>query len=136
MKLEITRKDFSEILKNGFSVKELAAATGCSVSRINEVKRLPVEGVVYHSADINTNALYDYFEKNANVFPSVSELKTIAEHKEKEKLENIKIEKGIVSKLGTITDIVIMGKQWLIIVKNQNNEIKYYTKSQYLDLVR
>lgn len=57
---KMTKEDFNQILKNGFNASLLAAALYCSVGRINELRKEPVEGQIYHTADINTNAIYDF----------------------------------------------------------------------------
>lgn len=56
----ISKEEFKKIIGNGFNANLLAAALYCSVGRINELRKQPVEGQIYHAADINSDAIYDF----------------------------------------------------------------------------
>ena len=57
---KISKEELKKILGNGFNAALLAQALYCSIGRINELKKQPVEGQVYHAADINTDAIYEF----------------------------------------------------------------------------
>lgn len=59
-KQTMTKEELKKILGNGFNANLLATALWCSVGRINELRKQPVEGQVYHAADINIDAIYDF----------------------------------------------------------------------------
>lgn len=65
--MKMTKENFKDLLGNGFNIDELAnqftTLTNGQIrpaGRIRELIHEPVEGEVYHYADINTNAVYNF----------------------------------------------------------------------------
>lgn len=112
------REDLA-ILKDGFNVAMLAEAFGCSVGRINELKSEPVEGQVYHKADINTDALFDFAVKHEVNLDAIDFEKIIAA-KAKAKQEKIEYKVGTVTKFGTIKQIENVGKLVIYVIDTGN----------------
>lgn len=107
-----------EVLKGGFNVAMLAEAFDCSVGRINELKCEPVEGQVYHKADINVDALYDFaikHEINLNEidFEAIAAAKKVAKVK-------IEFEVGSDTKFGKVTAIQKVGNQTVYVIMSEN----------------
>ena len=54
------KERFCELVQANFNSKELANILECSQGRILELRKEPVEGQVYHAADINAEAIYNF----------------------------------------------------------------------------
>ena len=63
---KMKKEEFIQIVKERFNSKRLAEILECSQGRILELRKEPVDGQVYHVADINAEAIYDFAIKRLN----------------------------------------------------------------------
>lgn len=112
-KQTMTREEFNEIIGKGFNAALLASALWCSVGRVNELRKQPVEGKVYHAADINTDAIYDFATAHEIDLSKIDYTEII---KIKEKAAKVDIEEGTVLTNGeTVVKIQKVGNTYVYI---------------------
>ena len=117
----MTRNEIIELLKKGFNVAMLAEAFDCSIGRINELKCEPVEGQVYHKADINAEALLAFAEKHEIDINEI-DFETICANK-KQKVTKAVYEVGTMTKFGTILQIEKIGQTNVYLIQSSDGVV-------------
>lgn len=118
----MTNEEIKNLLKGGFNVAMLAEAFDCSIGRINELKCEPVEGQVYHKADINADALLSFAAKHEIDLTTI-DFKKICDAKKVNKNEKINYEVGTVTSFGTITMIEKIGQAFCFLITTPDNKL-------------
>lgn len=118
----MTHEEIKNLLKDGFNVAMLAEAFNCSIGRINELKSEPVEGKIYHKADINCDALLNFAIKHEVDLNSI-DFKKICDAKKVTKNEKINYEVGTVTSFGTITMIEKIGQAFCFLITTPENKL-------------
>lgn len=119
--------EIKELLKKGFNVAMLADAFNCSIGRINELKCEPVEGQVYHKADINADALIAFAQKHEIDLDAIDFEDIVAKAKTvKEAKSEIKV--GDATKFGKVMSIQKIGNSFVYLIDNNGELLMKSTK--------
>lgn len=115
----MTFEEFNKTLKDGFNIERLAEAFNCSTSYIKDLKSRPVEGKIYHKADINTSALYEFAVKSNINLDSIDFTSIVKKLVNEAKISR-KLEVGTITPFGEIISVNKIGKSFSYLIKTSD----------------
>lgn len=115
--MKMTNLDF---LKNDFNTALLAKAFKCSVGRINELRHEPIENEIYHYANINTKALYDFAVKHEIDLDAIDFTEICAV---KQKVAKVEYKVYTETTFGTIISVQKVGNTTVYAIRDKDNNI-------------
>lgn len=124
------KEELKEVLMNGFNAALLADALHCSIGRINELKSEPVEGQIYHKADINSDAIYDFAQKHEIDLDNIDFAPIVA--KKEAKAQKVALKVGDNTKFGKIIAIQKVGNAFVYLINNNGEMVIKSTKEMSL----
>ena len=124
------KNEIVELLKKGFNTEKMAETLNCSVGRINELKCEPVEGQVYHKADINAEAILAFAEKHKIDIEAI-DFEAIVAARKQPKVEKCALKVGDITKYGVIQAINKIGNSFAYLIMQDDGT---YTMKSTKDL--